>query len=48
LFELAPDGTATVKIPMEVADSALRTKVTSLAEALEEHEDVEQVVHNMV
>lgn len=48
LFEFAPDGSAKTKIPMEIGDAATRDKVTSLAEALEEHDDVEQVVHNMV
>lgn len=48
LFDLAPDGSATVKIPMNITDAAVKERVTSLAEALEEHDDVEQVVHNMV
>lgn len=48
LFDVAPDGSATVKIPIEITDGGIRDKVTALSEALEEHDDVEQVVHNMV
>lgn len=48
LFEMAADGTATVKIPMQIVDESTRNSVMALADALSEHDDVEQVVHNMV
>ena len=48
LFEVHPDGSAEIKIPVEITDESVKGQVISLAEALEEEEDVEQVVHNMV
>jgi len=48
LFEVAPDGSATVKIPLQIDDAGIISQVESLVELLEDHEDVEQVVHNMV
>lgn len=48
LFDIAADGSATVKIPLKITDEAIKKNVEALAEALAEHDDVEQVVHNMV
>lgn len=48
LFSFAPDGTASIKIPLEVTDSSDYTRVLDLAASLEELDDVEQVAHNMV
>lgn len=47
LFEIAPNGTATVKIPMQVSDEHTKSMLSGLVEYLENHDDVEQVVHNM-
>lgn len=47
LFDIAPDGTSEIKIPMDVSDESVRKQVENLTEMLEEHDDVEQVVHNM-
>lgn len=47
LFDIAPDGTANVKIPLSVTDETTATQVNELVEMLEAHDDVEQVVHNM-
>jgi transcriptional/translational regulatory protein YebC/TACO1 len=47
LFTIAPDGSATVKIPL-TPDESTQAQVENLAEALENQDDVEVVVHNMV
>jgi YebC/PmpR family DNA-binding regulatory protein len=48
LFVIAPDGSATVSIPMQTEDSSIIAQVEKLTEILEDHDDVEQVVHNLV
>lgn len=48
LFNIAPDGSATIKIPLEITDPSIKSRVETLAELLEDHDDVEQVTHNMV
>ncbi len=48
LFDIAPDGTATVKIPLQLDNPGTVAQLESMIELLESHEDVEQVVHNMV
>jgi len=48
LFDIAPDGTAAIKIPLEVADLGAHAQVLELVSSLEELDDVEQVAHNMV
>ena len=47
LFTLAPDGSASVKIPLQIEDHSTRAQVESLVELLENQDDVEEVVHNM-
>lgn len=47
LFTMAPDGSALVKIPLEVTDSSAHGQVLELESSLEELDDVEQVIHNM-
>lgn len=48
LFTIAADGTASVAIPMQPADASVVSQVERLVEILEDHDDVEQVVHNLV
>ncbi len=48
LFDMAPDGSATVKIPLALDNPGTISQVEGLIELLEAHEDVEQVVHNMM
>lgn len=47
LFNQAPDGSVSIKIPLEVTDSSDYALVLELEEALTELDDVEQVTHNM-
>lgn len=47
LFDIAPDGTAAVKIPLAITEAGVRAQVLDLVASLEELEDVEQVAHNM-
>jgi YebC/PmpR family DNA-binding regulatory protein len=47
LFSVASDGTAAVVVPMPVEEVGVREKVHALVEALEERDEVEQVITNM-
>jgi YebC/PmpR family DNA-binding regulatory protein len=47
LFSVGLDGTATVAIPMPVEEAGVREKVDALVEALEERDEVEQIITNM-
>jgi YebC/PmpR family DNA-binding regulatory protein len=48
LFDIAPDGSATVKIPLAMDNPGTVSQIENLVELLENHDDVEQVVHNMM
>jgi hypothetical protein len=47
LFDLKADGTACIKIPVEIEDPAVRVQVLELSESLERYEEVETVIHSM-
>jgi transcriptional/translational regulatory protein YebC/TACO1 len=47
LFTISPDGSKTVKIPLQIEDNSVRAQVEGLVELLENQDDVEEVVHNM-
>jgi transcriptional/translational regulatory protein YebC/TACO1 len=47
MMKLMPDGSAQVTVPMPLEKEADKERVLKLVALLEEHDDVEQVAHNM-
>lgn len=47
MMQLMPDGTANITVPLPVEEEGQKNKLLELVSELEDHDDVEQVAHNM-